>query len=199
MTNSPKQSGHLADGAAWAEVVREALAEGAVNTFRELIQAETLPLSARVANVADLWEQLNMAEKPAERMRAAAVARIELPRKVPGLIALLAPASTMRFICERYLPPDSTVSEDILMDVAGELTNVIAGQVKTALKGTPFHFQMSTPKTSFSSDWNAIWAELAQALAAPTNASTNQSSPTLVIEGEFGRLLLFVQLIPCEQ
>jgi CheY-specific phosphatase CheX len=46
------------------------------------------------------------------------------------------------------LPAGTELNDGIVNDVAGELANVIAGQAKTMLKGTPYHFTMSIPAVS---------------------------------------------------
>jgi CheY-specific phosphatase CheX len=46
------------------------------------------------------------------------------------------------------LPDGTELSDEIIHDVVGELANVIAGQAKTMLKGTPYHFALSIPVVS---------------------------------------------------
>jgi len=75
----------------------------------------------------------------------AIVATISLRRSPPGLLALALAAETLEALARRYLP-DEPPSDELLHDAAGEFANVIAGQLKTSLKGTPFHFDLSTPR-----------------------------------------------------
>jgi chemotaxis protein CheX len=72
-------------------------------------------------------------------------AAIELRRHPPGLLACAFPAAVVEALARRYLPPGVALTPDLLDDAAGEFANVIAGQAKSMLKGTPFHFALSTP------------------------------------------------------
>lgn len=74
-------------------------------------------------------------------------ASIELRRPVPGRVLVAFPEGVLRALAERYLPAEALAAPGILEDTAGEFANVIAGQAKTALKGTAYHFLLSTPKT----------------------------------------------------
>jgi CheY-specific phosphatase CheX len=63
-------------------------------------------------------------------------------------MALVLPPDTARRLAETYLPAGCELTNEIIDDVTGELANVIAGQAKTILKGTPYHFALSIPVVS---------------------------------------------------
>lgn len=73
------------------------------------------------------------------------IATIELMREPPGRFSLVVSASTAARLAARYLPAGNAISAEMVDDVVGEFANVIAGQAKTMLKGTPYHFKLSTP------------------------------------------------------
>ena len=57
----------------------------------------------------------------------------------------------------RYLPEGTALTDEMIDDVAGEFANVIAGQAKTILKGTPYHFTLSTPVVTRAASLAHIW------------------------------------------
>lgn len=73
-------------------------------------------------------------------------ARIILQRAVPGLLTLSFPRPMLEVLTSRYLPDGTSVTSDLADDAAGEFANVIAGQIKTMLKGTPYHFSLTAPE-----------------------------------------------------
>jgi CheY-specific phosphatase CheX len=73
------------------------------------------------------------------------IARIELLHEPPGKFLLVLSPSFAAILAARYLPAGAEISAEIVDDVAGEFANVIAGQAKTMLKGTPYHFKQTTP------------------------------------------------------
>jgi chemotaxis protein CheX len=72
-------------------------------------------------------------------------ARLRLLRHEPGELLLEMAEPSAEKLAARFLPPDTPLVSDLLDDAVGEFANVIAGQAKTVLKGTPFHFSLSTP------------------------------------------------------
>ncbi len=84
---------------------------------------------------------------PAEPGADCVTAEITLRRVVPGLLRLVFPRSVLETLVVRYLPDDALTS-DLVEDAAGEFVNVIAGQAKTMLKGTRYHFNLSVPRVS---------------------------------------------------
>jgi CheY-specific phosphatase CheX len=96
---------------------------------------------------------------------------------------ILCPATAGQ-LAVRYLPEGTFLTEDLIDDVAGEFANVIAGQAKTILKGTPYHFSMSTPVVTRA-------ATLSQLLLVA------DAKRTMPLAAELGRVLLLVDLPPC--
>jgi chemotaxis protein CheX len=76
------------------------------------------------------------------------IAVVRLVRPVAGTMSLVIPKQVARRISEGYLPDGTELPDEIIHDVVGELANVIAGQAKTMLKGTPYHFALSIPVVS---------------------------------------------------
>ncbi|MFO0803210.1 MAG: chemotaxis protein CheX [Gemmataceae bacterium] len=108
--------------------IEEAAAAAVQTAFEELCQTPVVPAEA-VA--------------PA----GAVVATIGLKRTPPGVLCLAFAPAALEALARRYLPEEPP-SEDLWRDAAGEFANVIAGQLKTCLKGTPFHFDLSTPQVT---------------------------------------------------
>lgn len=63
-----------------------------------------------------------------------------------GALALALPEATALALARRILA-DFGVEPDAaaVRDCAGELVNVVCGQAKTLLRGTPYHFTLTTP------------------------------------------------------
>jgi CheY-specific phosphatase CheX len=72
-------------------------------------------------------------------------ATIDLRREPPGRLTCSFPQNVLESLAQRYLPPGTSLTSEILDDTAGEFTNVIAGQAKTMLKGTEHHYAISPP------------------------------------------------------
>lgn len=109
---------------------------------------------------------------------------IRLQRPIPGAMTLLLGAETAAHLAARYLPEGTVLTADLIDDVAGEFANVIAGQAKTILKGTPYHFTMTTPVVTRGQS-PAKW---------PVAAGTSR---TISLTSESGRLRMQVDLSPC--
>lgn len=145
--------------------VIEAFTSSTVTALEELTQLVAIPtdgLANKTAQVDD-----------------AVVAVVRLLRPVPGTLTLVLPTDSARRLSEAYLPAGTELTDEIINDVAGELANVIAGQAKTILKGTPYHFTLSIPVVS----------RLAGCGQSPGVAITLAVETTL--------LLLLVDLCPC--
>ena len=108
-------------------------------------------------------------------------ATMNLVRPIPGVMSLLLSAESAAFLASRYLPRESSLSQELIDDVAGEFANVIAGQAKTMLKGTPYHFTLSTPVVVRA-------GRLADLLIAP------DAKLVTSLAFESGRLLVLVNL-----
>ena len=149
--------------------VVEAFTTAAITTLQELTQIEAF---------ADLSPQ---SEPESDAFVAATV---RLMRKVPGTMTLVLTAKAAARLAARYLPEGTTLTEEMIDDVIGEFANVIAGQSKTMLKGTPYHFTLSMPVVD-------RMANLAR--------SPGDETGTLVaaLTFESAKLLLFLDLHPC--
>ncbi|WP_425618924.1 chemotaxis protein CheX [Anatilimnocola sp. NA78] len=115
-----------------AEVV-EAFSAAAVTALREMTQLDAL-----------LAPQDTTSELKGELVEAV----MQLLRPVSGTFALVMAVDTAERLTERYLPVGTELTKEIVNDVVGEFANVIAGQAKTMLKGTPYHFLLSLPVVS---------------------------------------------------
>jgi chemotaxis protein CheX len=62
-----------------------------------------------------------------------------------GYLALSFPNATANALAARVLSDAANVNADMIHDCIGELVNVVAGQAKALLFGTPGHFTLSTP------------------------------------------------------
>jgi CheY-specific phosphatase CheX len=149
--------------------VSEAFQSAAITALQELTQIEAFP-------------DLSAAERlpPGEVVLAA----IGLLRPIPGTMTLVLTANTAAQLAARYLPEGTQLSGEMIDDVAGEFANVIAGQAKTILKGTRYHFTMSVP------------AVTRQASHAPSPIVADAGLAASLIS-ELGRVLLLVDLPPC--
>jgi CheY-specific phosphatase CheX len=72
-------------------------------------------------------------------------ATVVLRHDPPGQLTLSFPLPVLEALVRRYLDGAESPTPELLDDAAGEFANVIAGQAKTALKGTPDHYWLSTP------------------------------------------------------
>lgn len=122
----------------------------------------------------------------AERMPSGEVvlATIRLLRSVPGTMTLVLTTETASQLAARYLPEGTQLSDEMIDDVAGEFANVIAGQAKTILKGTSYHFTMSTPVVTRPDRFTQ------SAVVAEARLASSLTS-------EIGRVLVLVDLPPC--
>jgi len=111
-------------------------------------------------------------------------ATVRLMRKVPGTMTLVLTANAAAGLAARYLPEGTTRTDEMIDDVVGEFANVIAGQSKTVLKGTPYHFTLSIPVVARVSSFTRI-PELTSGVLAAT------------LSFESGKLLVVLDLSPC--
>src|SRR5262245_20697228 len=75
-------------------------------------------------------------------------ATVVLRHEPPGRLILSFPLTVLEALVRRYLDGNVSLTSELLDDAAGEFANVIAGQAKTMLKGTPEHYWLSTPVVS---------------------------------------------------
>lgn len=147
-----------------AEVI-EAFSAAAVTALREMTQLDALTV----------WQD-TMSELDGDLV----VALMRLLRSAPGNVALVMTVETAECLTKRYLPAGTELTEEIVDDVVGEFANVIAGQAKTILKGTPYHFLLSLPVVSRS------------AIAG------KQPGLVATFRTESGQVQLYVALLPAE-
>jgi CheY-specific phosphatase CheX len=121
--------------------VVEAFTAAVTTTFEELAGAEVFEGEPFVTG----------SVPPAQGASAAIVLR----RKAPGRIVLALAPAALEALATRYLPAETTLTQEILEDLAGEFLNVIAGQAKTMLKGTRYHYFLSPPivGSAAAADW----------------------------------------------
>ena len=112
------------------------------------------------------------------------VATLRLLRNVPGKLTVALTETTASQLAAIYLPQGTALSDEMIDDVVGEFANVIAGQAKTILNGTPYHFTLSTP----------VVAREASSILLSVNA---QRSLITAMNFELGQMLLFLDLPPC--
>jgi CheY-specific phosphatase CheX len=112
--------------------VIEAFTSAAIVTLQELTGLQAIP------DYGNADAQTNLSYP-------AVLAAIRLMRESPGSMTLALCTEGAAQLAARYLPPSTILTSELIEDVAGEFANVIAGQAKTMLKNTAFHFSMSTP------------------------------------------------------
>ncbi|HEY2787441.1 MAG TPA: chemotaxis protein CheX [Fimbriiglobus sp.] len=146
--------------------VVDAFTAAVVNMFEELCQTPATPGEPFLSN--------------ADPIDTDVVAEIVLRRKTPGRLRLEFPRPVLATLAVRFLPKELPLSPEILDDTAGEFSNVIAGQAKTMLKGTPYHFLLSTPRVGTDVPVSGEWLVLPFEIGA-------------------GAFAVLVQLPPCEE
>jgi CheY-specific phosphatase CheX len=117
-----------------APEVVEAFTAATVTTFQELTSTPVRPREPIVLSTASATGDIS--------------AIIKLRRRSPGRLVCTFPRAVLETLTQRYLPAGVSLTPEIVDDTAGEFANVIAGQAKTMLKGTPYHYALSTPVVS---------------------------------------------------
>ena len=141
-----------------------AFTSAAITALQELVQI-------------DVMDELATAPSEGEIVSAT----MNLVRPIPGVMALLLSAETAAYLASRYLPHGTSLTQKLVDDVAGEFANVIAGQAKTMLKGTLYHFTLSIPVVVRA-------GQFADLLIAPDTKLVTS------LAFESGRLLVLVNL-----
>jgi len=71
----------------------------------------------------------------------------------PDCLALSLPVKTARGMAERvFTDVREPIDDGMILDCIGELANVLAGQAKSLLANSPYHFSLSLPKVMRSGD-----------------------------------------------
>lgn len=112
--------------------VREAFVTAALTVLPELLQTEAVLLG-------------DPASLPGPATGPFCVATIGLNRQPPGRLSLQVPTAVAAQLAARFLPSTTPLGDDLVDDALAEFANVIAGQAKTLLKGTPYHFTLTPP------------------------------------------------------
>jgi chemotaxis protein CheX len=72
---------------------------------------------------------------------------VRLTSATEGYLVLGFPQRTAAALTERILTGVlKEIDEDLICDCVGEIANVVAGQAKSLLAGTPYHFSFSLPR-----------------------------------------------------
>jgi chemotaxis protein CheX len=89
------------------------------------------------------------------------VATLELSGPFAGLLVMSFGTQAAEALAARVLAEvHEEVTPALVRDCMGEITNVIAGQAKALLKGTPYHFTFSAPVVVAAADFNPSAASL---------------------------------------
>ena len=109
-----------------------------VTTFEELTQTSLVPGEV----------YLTRTTPPVDWVTAA----ITLRRAAEGRLMVAFPRPVLEALTARYLGDRTPLTPELVDDAAGEFANVIAGQAKTMLRGTPYHYALSTPRLGKDGD-----------------------------------------------
>lgn len=91
-------------------------------------------------------EVLATYQKSNYRMFGDITAVLGLIAATEGAMALSVPEATATALVQRVMSGvGEALDRDMICDCVGEIANVIGGQAKTMLAGTPYHFRLSTP------------------------------------------------------
>ncbi|MFN9718981.1 MAG: chemotaxis protein CheX [Planctomycetota bacterium] len=145
--------------------VRDAFSISAINALREMMQL-------------DSYAHHDMTEHTVKTDADLIVAAIQLARTKPGELRLVLSDELALQFAAKYLGDDVELSAEMADDLAGELANVIAGQAKTMLKGSDYHFLMTSPVVTRVSGYPG-------------------TIPLSIIECEYGTFFMELQLERC--
>lgn len=112
----------------------ESFIEAAITTLREMVGVEAVAAGPGTpsGSESDVIAELLLMGNPDRRLVLA------FPRPTAAELA-------RRILAEA----GEEANDEMIRDCAGELANVIAGQAKTTLFGTPHHFTLATPTVRF--------------------------------------------------
>lgn len=119
-----------------------------VATLREMAGVEAVPRGAVRPPGPDEFGDLS--------------AVLRLSAEGEGYLVLSFPTETATALAVRILGGAAEADAGMVRDCAGELANVVAGQAKALLSGTPDHFTFSTPWVDAgrpavpAGDWDAV-------------------------------------------
>ena len=123
-----------------AQAVPAAEGEPLVGPFTEAVSAVFSEMASAGAAVQAVYRQ------PSSRTVGELSALLRLRSVGEAALVLSCPRPTARALAERVLSGVTEPLDDgMIGDCLGELANVIAGQAKALLAGTPHHFTFSPP------------------------------------------------------
>lgn len=143
------------DPSAPPPVVFDAFQSAALTVFQELAQFEPFPEFDTDAAV----------DAPGPWIAAT----LTLRREPAGRFTLLLHVDAATELARRFLPPNVAPEGDIVDDVVAEFANVIAGQAKTLLKGTPQHFLIVPPVVARAESLEAFHPRRAGTIVVAVN------------------------------
>jgi CheY-specific phosphatase CheX len=111
------------------ESLRQVFAESATEALRVMAEIEAVPSG------------------PSTIEDSGVVATIDLVGGAKGRLVLAFPSSVAQEVARRILG-QTTVAPAMVDDCIGEVANVVAGQAKARLFGTPAHFNLSIPRVT---------------------------------------------------
>ena len=123
------------------------LGDTVLDTPDELIEPFTTAVSMTLREMAgvEVVVRETLRAAGAEGFADASVI-LQLTSGTKGWLVLSVPERTAKELTGRVLNEvGGTADDGMVRDCVGELANVIAGQAKTLLYGTPHHFTFSTP------------------------------------------------------
>jgi chemotaxis protein CheX len=127
-----------------ADADREPIPENVRNDLLEPFIAGTTVTLREMAGSEALAQTLYQSSGPVSL--GDVNASLELTGASKSILVLSFQKSTAHALARRLLAgAGTTVDEELVADCIAELANVIAGQAKTLLVGTPFHFTLGTP------------------------------------------------------
>lgn len=115
--------------------------DAAIGSFAEAVSVALREMAGANASLTD-------AVPPIHREGSSAIMAI-LPVTTSagrGQLILCFPPATAAALTRRILNDDA--DDGMVRDCLGEVANVVAGQAKTRLVGSPFHFLLSTPSVA---------------------------------------------------
>jgi chemotaxis protein CheX len=119
-----------------------------VDSRDELVDAFTTAVTFALREMANVEAAVGAVRRSTAADRCAAVAAVVrlTASGGEGRLTLSVPEPTAANLARRVLTEvSSDVTADMVRDCMGEVANVVAGQAKTLLVGTPSHFTLSTP------------------------------------------------------
>jgi CheY-specific phosphatase CheX len=117
-----------------------------VDAPTELIEALSTAVPFALREMAGVEVVVRSADRARPEQSAGVWAQIRLTTTGGAWrLSMSFPQPTAEFLAGRILAGTGAEGVDMVRDCAGEVANVVAGQAKALLVGSPFHFTLSTP------------------------------------------------------